>query len=515
MMDEIILTRDPGWVNVLLVRTASNSSVTLLSDDDHQTTVPMTALLAASPLIRAMLVDTGLHPSLIGHIVLSLPGTDSTALSYVGDILNKGGANMKDISRDIIDEVKKVFQMLGVAATLSLSGIIVVGNGNITSFDEVNDVIKEEDEILNDNEETLPSSDRSLGHDPSSSPPLSSLTYPSHDDEVNVKIDIKFEIDEAEVKKVVKEPVVHQVKRLVRKKVDLTGVQGVQDHVEDIDPEEARTKKVKQKASKNVKDDADSTKLYSDNMVDSCKTVCKVCQQVIRLSEIRRHSKTHGMSIQQYKEKYDAFRHHILQPVYHHKCGLCGEDLLLDWDTIHNHCRTRKHGIKWKEYSSRFLVTRESRFMVTRDYYRDESFDIDDDGKGKVVKAGSSGEKNVAGRSLANINVVGNTLPSKKKRKKSNEIDATPDQARRQRRRSDHEEESVSMSTPPDSLENESFISSSPSLGAATPKPKMNNLEGDDDAEVNSSQEYYENERAYVGRVYGDAKKSLKGGTVM
>jgi len=150
-MDNIILTRNPAWVNVF-IRTASNSLVTLLSGDDHETTVPMTTLLAVSPLIRAMLVDTGLHPSVIGQIVLSFPGMDSAALSHAGDILCKGVANVK--GRDMIDEVKMVFKMLGVAATPSF----VVGDGNIASFDsEVIDVKQEEDEIPNDNEETRPS----------------------------------------------------------------------------------------------------------------------------------------------------------------------------------------------------------------------------------------------------------------------------------------------------------------------------------------------------------------------
>ena len=239
-MVNIILTRDPGLVNVLL-RTATNSSVTLLGDDEHQTTVPIyPAMLAVSPLIIAMLVDTGLHPSVIGQVVLSLPGTDSAALSHTADILSKGKANVKDMSRDIIDEVKVFqFQMLGVAATLSISGIM--------------------DEILNDNGETLPSSDPSSSPPP---PPLSSRTYLSHEDEVNVKmepIDIKFETDEGEAKKVVKEPVV-KVKKLIRKKVErLSGGQGVKDHVKNIAQEEATTKQVKQKAAKNVNDETDST----------------------------------------------------------------------------------------------------------------------------------------------------------------------------------------------------------------------------------------------------------------
>jgi len=412
MMD-IFLTRDQAWVNVLLLRTASNGSVTLLGDADHETTVPMTALLAASPLIRAMLVDTGLHPSLIGQVVMSLPGMDSKALSYAGDILTKGRANVKDVSRDTIDDVKKVFQMLGVVATLSFSANIVVGGGNIAFLDsEVIEIKQEKDETPNDNKESLSSSDTSY-------------------------------------------------------------LQGGTYAVEGMDQKDATIKQVRHKVAKNVNVETNCTKLYSNNLLDdSCKTVCKVCQQAIRLSRMRSHTKlTHGLSSQQYKKKYGIYRHHILDPIYFHKCGLCDKDLLLDMDAIYTHCLKSHGGIKMKEYTSRFLEK------------RDESFDNNDDGEGNVGKAGL-------------FNVGNKIIPSEKKRKKSNGIDAILRQARRRRRSSENEEEFVSMSTPLESLENES-CSSSPSRGADTPKSKINNLEEDADAEVNSSKRY-ENEGADV-----------------
>ena len=156
---------------------------------------------------------------------------------------------------------------------------------------------------------------------------------------------------------------------------------------------------------------------------------------------MRGHLKTHDMSVKQYKEKYGQSRYHLLEPVYYHECGLCYEDLILDADTIHSHCQS-KHGIKrMREYTRRFLVTR------------------------NVRKAGSSAEKKVAevaekkvaqkkvaekkgaGRSvkksLLSIN-VGRTLQSGK-RKSPNEIGATPKKVRIKKRRRDHEEPQVCL----------------------------------------------------------------------
>ena len=120
-MENILLKRDPAWVNELL-SPASSGTVTLLGDAGHQASVPLAPMLAASPLLRTMLADTGLHPSVFGNPVLSLPGT-ATALSYAADILTKGEVNVKAVDRNIIDDVQIVLQMMGVEAALDYSGI--------------------------------------------------------------------------------------------------------------------------------------------------------------------------------------------------------------------------------------------------------------------------------------------------------------------------------------------------------------------------------------------------------
>ena len=71
-----------------------------------------------------MVSDTGLHPAVFGDLALSFPGTNTTVLSYVGEILSKGGvivANATD--RNIVNDVQTVFKIMGVETALSYSGI--------------------------------------------------------------------------------------------------------------------------------------------------------------------------------------------------------------------------------------------------------------------------------------------------------------------------------------------------------------------------------------------------------
>ena len=85
-MNYILLKRDLACVNELL-SPASSGTVTLLGDEGP--------LLAASPLIRSILADTGLHPAVIWSSCPVPAGTD-TALSYAADILTKGEEKLND-----------------------------------------------------------------------------------------------------------------------------------------------------------------------------------------------------------------------------------------------------------------------------------------------------------------------------------------------------------------------------------------------------------------------------------
>ena len=186
---------------------------------------------------------------------------------------------------------------------------------------------------------------------------------------------------------------------------------------------------------------------------------------------MRGHLKTHDMSVKQYKEKYGQSRYHLLEPVYYHECGLCYEDLILDADTIHSHCQS-KHGIKrMREYTRRFLVTRNVRKAgssaekkvaeVAEKKVAQKKVAQNKVAQNKVaqkkvaqkkvaqkkVAQKKVAEKKGAGRSvkksLLSIN-VGRTLQSGK-RKSPNEIGATPKKVRIKKRRRDHEEPQVCL----------------------------------------------------------------------
>ena len=107
-----------------------------------------------------------------------------------------------------------------------------------------------------------------------------------------------------------------------------------------IDPEEVNT---------------NDEKLYSNNLADSIKTVCKVCQRTVKLVGMRSHTRNcHKISITEYTEKYGNPRAQMIKPIFYHKCGICSKEMLLDADTIHSHLQT--HKVSLKEYSNKFLV---------------------------------------------------------------------------------------------------------------------------------------------------------------
>ena len=108
-------------------------------------------------------------------------------------------------------------------------------------------------------------------------------------------------------------------------------------------------------------------KKFSNDMVDACRTLCKVCQQPITLNYLRTHSKnTHKLSISKYKEMFGNHRdeNQILQVMYH-KCGICEEEMLLDADNIHLHVK-RYHKIELSEYNAKFIKSSRSRTRITK-----------------------------------------------------------------------------------------------------------------------------------------------------
>ena len=57
---------------------------------------------------------------------------------------------------------------------------------------------------------------------------------------------------------------------------------------------------------------------FSNNLMDSCKTVCKLCGKQFILNKMRSHTKTkHGMQITEYKAKFNQFFYNIVEKVFH------------------------------------------------------------------------------------------------------------------------------------------------------------------------------------------------------
>jgi len=91
----------------------------------------------------------------------------------------------------------------------------------------------------------------------------------------------------------------------------------------------------------------------SDDLADSCKTLCKVCGQPFFLTGMRSHTQTaHGIQITRYKEIYGPFD--IIEKVFH-KCHICGKILLLDSDAMGGHIKGT-HKMKEKEYKEKYCT---------------------------------------------------------------------------------------------------------------------------------------------------------------
>ena len=57
---------------------------------------------------------------------------------------------------------------------------------------------------------------------------------------------------------------------------------------------------------------------FSSNMIDSCKTSCKLCGKLIPLQHMRIHTKTaHEMPITEYKTKFNQIFYDIVEKVFH------------------------------------------------------------------------------------------------------------------------------------------------------------------------------------------------------
>lgn len=99
-------------------------------------------------------------------------------------------------------------------------------------------------------------------------------------------------------------------------------------------------------------EDPETCKL-SDDLADSCKTLCKVCGQPFFLTGMRSHTQAaHGLQITMYKEIHGPFE--IIEKVFH-KCHICGKILLLDSDAMGGHIKGT-HKMKERDYKEKYCT---------------------------------------------------------------------------------------------------------------------------------------------------------------
>ena len=82
------------------------------------------------------------------------------------------------------------------------------------------------------------------------------------------------------------------------------------------DPDSIRTNTFKQ----HMEDHTEDLKRYrfSNNLMDSCRTICKLCGKQFRFNTMRAHTKKeHGMQITEYKAKFNQFFYDIVEKVFH------------------------------------------------------------------------------------------------------------------------------------------------------------------------------------------------------
>ena len=97
---------------------------------------------------------------------------------------------------------------------------------------------------------------------------------------------------------------------------------------------------------------------FSNNTVDYCKSLCKVCGEAFPLTRMRDHTKKrHDMVITEYKKKFNQDYYDIIEKVFH-KCGICELPLIFDSDVIATHLHV--HSITHKEYNLKYVVTQQS-----------------------------------------------------------------------------------------------------------------------------------------------------------
>ena len=130
----------------------------------------------------------------------------------------------------------------------------------------------------------------------------------------------------------------------------------VMDNIMENNPSQKNKKRHRKTTEEEEKPEE---KIFSNDMRDACKTVCRICQAAVFLTTMRGHTRSrHKVPIEEYKAVYGNHRTMIKEKVYH-KCGICAATILLDSDEISHHLK-KNHSISHKNYNEEYMVTRKT-----------------------------------------------------------------------------------------------------------------------------------------------------------
>jgi len=136
----IYLKRHPVWLECLPAPNPSGNLL-LLGGDGQQVAVPVPLLLAVSPVVRSILTD---HlPPAYSPCCLTLPAATGDALQLFGDILATGAAAGAHV--DKVEEIRQVFKMLGVEASMVSCHFESIQVGQVLDMDLKQECFDEED----------------------------------------------------------------------------------------------------------------------------------------------------------------------------------------------------------------------------------------------------------------------------------------------------------------------------------------------------------------------------------
>ena len=96
-------------------------------------------------------------------------------------------------------------------------------------------------------------------------------------------------------------------------------------------------------------------KLFSNSLANCVKTFCWGCDQLIYLSRLRKHVRSHhNQGLPEYRKSYGSPEKQIIQLVYH-TCKLCCRDVVLDYDVLNKHMRS-EHRSTLAKYRAKHMV---------------------------------------------------------------------------------------------------------------------------------------------------------------